>query len=198
MAELTVEEMAQRLIDAQNDRQKAVEKAKEDERTKVELEKNEEIQKLKNELEVASSNINLLTSDKKELKKQLKFVEVKVQDKINEGITEKLAQLDFAPSILKICNMIDETVGGQVTKLNGIYEALGSFDDISKQRLYSTLMNLENNTVLIKKFLGVKLEENIVLPIDDSEEIIKENGEDIDSINDGSSDLNNTGLSMNF
>lgn len=195
MAELTVEEMAQRLIEAQNDRQKAVEKAREDERAKVELEKDEKIQKLKNKLEVVNSNVDLLTSEKKELKKQLKLLEVKVKDKINEGITEKIAQLDYAPEILNICNKLDETIGGQVNKLDGIYEAIGgNFDDISKQRLYGTLMNIENNTGLIKKFIGVELEENSVLPIDDSE---GENEEGINNTNDGSSD-NNVGLSMNF
>ncbi|URZ15443.1 hypothetical protein [Clostridium felsineum] len=195
--ELTVEEMVQRLIEAQNDMQKAVEKAREEERAKVEEEKDTEIQGLNNQIEVANSNINLLTSEKKELKKQLKLVEVKVQDKINDGIKEKLTQIDYAPSILDICNKLDETIGGQVTKLKGIHEALGgNFDDISKQRLYSVLINLESNVELIKKFLDIVPEESNI-QLDDPQEVIQEDEAEIDNINTGDSN-NIVGLSMNF
>lgn len=194
--ELTVEEMAQRLIDSQGQMIKAVEKAREEERAKVEEEKNTEIQSLNNQIEVANSNVELLTSEKKELKRQLKLVEVKIQDKINDGIKEKLAQLDYAPAILEICNKLDETIGGQVTKLKGIHEALGGFDDISKQRLYSVLINLESNVELIKKFLDIVSEESN-MQLDDPEEVIQEGEEEIDRIDTNTSD-NTVGLSMNF
>ncbi|URZ05914.1 hypothetical protein [Clostridium felsineum] len=195
--ELTIEQMAQRLVQAQNDMQKAVEKAREEERAKVEEEKNTEIQSLNNQLEVANSNVDLLTSEKKELKRQLKLIEVKVEDKINDGIKEKIAQLDYAPEIVNVCNKIDETIGGQVSKLNGIYEALGgNFDDISKQRLYSMLINLESNVELVKKFIGIVTEESNI-QLDDPEEIIQEGEEEIDRIDTNTSD-NTVGLSMNF
>lgn len=192
---LTTEEMAQRLIIAQNERQEAVEKARAEERAKVEEEKNKEIQEFKNKLEVANSNLELSASDKKELKKQLKLIKSKVDDEINKGIMDKLAQLDYAPAILAICGTIDETIGGQVTKLNGIFEALGgSFDDISKQRLYSVLMNLENNVELIKKFLDIQ-NDKLVESEDVKSEYSIKNG---DSNNVSNSEATATGLSFNF
>lgn len=194
---LTAEEMAQRLINAQNERQEAVENARTEERTKIEEEKNKEIQELKNKLEVANSDKEVLSSEKKEMKKQLKLIKSKVDDEINKGIMDKLAQLDYTPGILAICDTIDETVGGQITKLNGIYEALGgNFDDISKQRLYSVLINLESNVELIKKFLDIDIQEDKFV---ESENINSENSikySDISSV--GNSDANATGLSLNF
>ena len=194
---LTAEEMAKRLIDAQNERQEAVEKARAEERIKVEEEKAGEIQGLKNKLEVANSNLELSASEKKELKKQLKLIKSKVDDEINKGIMDKLAQLDYTPGILAICDKLDETVGGQVTKLNGIYEALGgNFDDISKQRLYSVLMNLESNIEIIKKFLDIHIQDNKIV---ENEDMNSENSMKDDVISSmGSSDTNATELSFNF
>lgn len=192
---LTAEEMAQRLIIAQNQMQEAVEKARAEERAKVEEEKNKEIQEFKNKLEVANSDKEVLTNEKKELKKRLKLISSKVEDEINKGIMDKLAQLDYAPSIQSICDTIDETVGGQVTKLNGIYEALGgNFDDISKQRLYSVLMNLESNVEFIKKFLDIH-EDKYIEGEDVKSEYSIKNG---DSNNVSNSEATATGLSFNF
>lgn len=191
---LTAEEMAQRLIAAQNERQEAVESARAEERAKIEEEKNKEIQELKNMLEVVNSDKEVLTSEKKELKKQLKLISSKVDDEINKGIMDKLAQLDYTPSIQSICDIIDETVGGQVTKLNGIFEALGGeFDDISKQRLYSILMNLENNVELIKKFLNIQDDKLI-----ESEDINSENSIEDSAISSSDNSDNNTKLSFDF
>lgn len=191
---LTAEEMAQRLIAAQNERQEAVESARAEERAKIEEEKDKEIQELKNKLEVVNSDKEVLTSEKKELKKQLKLIKSKVDDEINKGIIDKLAQLDYAPGILAICDTIDETVGGQVTKLSGIFEALGgNFDDISKQRLYSVLMNMENNAELIKKFLNIQ-DDKII----ESEDVNSESSIKDSAISSSDNSDNNTKLSFDF
>lgn len=150
-----IQEMGNKLIKAQEDFNKEIDKVKEEERKNVKKENADEIFQLQHALNVVKANNGNLIKDKKTLINKIKVITEKIEDKVSEGIKEKQKLLEFAPNIIEACSLLDESIGSSSAKLNSVYEILGSnVDDNSKQRLYASLMNIKDLVEIVKKLLG--------------------------------------------
>ncbi|WP_077850727.1 hypothetical protein [Clostridium felsineum] len=162
--------MRNALIEAQNRSAEELAKAREVERKKVEKENDEKISELECKLNTVNIDNENLLNEKKKLKKQLKkqisLIATKTAAEIDKRVADKIAALDYAPKLLEVCNSIDETISAKVSVLKGINESMDTaIDDISKQRIYSTLNNIEDNVKILKDILQIEDIENVSIGV---------------------------------
>ncbi|URZ01261.1 hypothetical protein CLAUR_012500 [Clostridium felsineum] len=158
------------MIEAQNRSAEELAKAREVERKKVEKENDEKISELECKLNTVNIDNENLLNEKKKLKKQLKkqisLIATKTAAEIDKRVADKIAALDYAPKLLEVCNSIDETISAKVSVLKGINESMDTaIDDISKQRIYSTLNNIEDNVKILKDILQIEDIENVSIGV---------------------------------
>lgn len=165
------------LINSQNGIQKSIEAAREDERKQADIFYEGEIQKLT----LQANKVELKAEDYKkqsqQYKKQIDVIKEKTHEEIEKRVFEKIKLYDHMPDIIKSCDLIDQIVGGQITKISGIYEASNNeLDDTSIQRIYGVYDNLLS-------FIKVLSE---ILKIDDTADGVKDSFYIIDNDTQGS------------
>lgn len=163
------------LINSQNGVQEVIQAAREDERKKANIHYEEEIQKLSLHANNAEIKAEEYKKRSQQYKKQIDVIKEKANEEIEKRVFEKVKLYDHMPDILKACDLIDETVGGQITKISGIYEASNNeLDDTSIQRIYGVYGNLLSFIKVLSEML--KIDDNVAEETQSLKESILEKG----------------------